>query len=117
MPTPAAVERLVTTRSGAESWVLLYRVAMVAALTSAVCIPVQVTVFLLRPPPLEGTTVDWFTLLREHRFAALIDLDLLLVADNVLLIPILLALGVALRSADRSARLLTVAQGMTSALL
>src|SRR5690349_24419926 len=89
----------------------LHRVAAFAALLSAVLIPVQVAVFLVWPPPLDGTAVDWFTLLREHRLAGLVDLDLLLVVDNVLLIPILLALYVALRRAYPSLMLLAVSLG------
>jgi hypothetical protein len=89
----------------------LYRVAAAAALLSAVFIPVQIVVFLAWPPPLDGTATDWFTLLREHRLAGLVDLDLLLVADNLLLIPILLALYAALRRAYPSVTLLAVALG------
>lgn len=98
-------------------WHPLYRIAAVAALISAVFIPIQVTVFLIWPPPLDGTTADWFTLLREHRVAGLIDLDLLLTADNVLLIPILLALYFALRSTDQSIVLLAVALGLVGVVL
>jgi len=92
-------------------WTALYRVAAAAALLSALFIPVQIVIFLAWPPPLDGTAADWFTLLREHRLAGLIGLDLLLVADNVLLIPVLLALYVALRRAYPSVMLLAVALG------
>ena len=117
MPTSADQERLAGRIDPGEHWSVLLRVAAVAALLSAVCIPVQVAVFLAWPPPLDGTTVDWFTLLREQRLAGLVDLDLLLVVDNVLLIPVLLALAVALRSTSRSVVLLAVALGMTSVLM
>ncbi|WP_432833632.1 hypothetical protein [Dactylosporangium sp. CA-092794] len=95
-------------------WNWLHRVAAVAALLSAVFIPIQIAVFLAWPPPLDGTAVDWFRLLREHRLAGLIDLDLLLVADNVLLMPILLALYLALRRAYPSVMLLAVTLGFAS---
>jgi hypothetical protein len=94
-----------------ERWTALYRTGAVAALMSAVVIPVQVAVFLVWPPPVDGTVVDWFTLLREHRLAGLVDLDLLLVVDNVLLIPILLALGVALWRASPSTVVIATALG------
>jgi hypothetical protein len=97
---------------GDPRWRALYRTAAVASLISAVLIPIQVGVFLAWPPPLDGTTLDWFTLLREHRLAGLIDLDLLLVADNMLLIPILLALYVALRPAYPSIMILAVTLGL-----
>lgn len=90
-------------------WTALYRVGATAALISALFIPIQVAVFVVWPPPLNGTTVDWFTLLRNHRLAGLLDLDLLLVADNVLLIPILLALYVVLRRVHESVMLLATA--------
>jgi hypothetical protein len=95
-------------------WNALHRVAAAAALLSALFIPVQIAVFVAWPPPLGGTAADWFALLREHRLAGLIDLDLLLVADNVLLMPILLALYVALRRAYPSVMLLAVAMGFAS---
>lgn len=87
----------------------LYRIAAAAALASAIFIPVQVAVFLVWPPPLDGTAQDWFTLLRDNRLAGLADLDLLLVADNVLLIPVMLALFIALRHVNPS--LTTIAAG------
>ncbi len=79
-----------------ERWKLLYRTGAAAALISAVIIPIQFSVFLVWPPSIDGTVADWFTLLQDHPLAALVDLDLLLVADNLLLIPILLALYIAL---------------------
>ena len=98
-------------------WNPLLRIAAAAALMSAVFIPIQIAVFLLWPPPLDGTAADWFGLLQDNRLAGLIDLDLLLVADNVLLIPILLALFLALRRARESMMLIASALGFTSAVM
>jgi hypothetical protein len=98
-------------------WATLYRVGAVAALVSALFIPIQIAVFLVWPPPLHGTAVNWFTLLRSHRLAGLVDLDLLLVADNVLLIPILLALYVVLRRAHEPVMTIAVALGFLSVLM
>jgi len=100
-----------------SSWRLLCRVAGIAALVSAAFIPVQIAVFLAVPPPLSGTSTDWFALLRAHPVLGLVDLDLLLVADNVLLVPLLLALYVVLRRAHESATLLGAAAGLVGALL
>jgi hypothetical protein len=77
-------------------WQPLYLAGAGAALVSAVLLPVQVAVFLIWPPPLDGTAADWFDLLAERRLVGLVDLDLLLVAANVLLIPLLLAFAVLL---------------------
>ena len=93
-------------------WKVLYRTGAAAVLISAVFIAIQVAVFLVWPPPIRGTVADWFTLLHDHRLAGLVDLDLLLVADNVLLIPILLALYVALRRAYPSVVLIAAALGL-----
>src|SRR5262249_44254434 len=98
-------------------WRLLYRTATAAALISAVFIPIQVAVFLIWPPPIDGTAADWFTLLRDHRLAGLIDLALLLIADNVLLIPILLALYVALRRASASIVTIAAALGFVGVMM
>jgi hypothetical protein len=87
------------------------------AAVSAALIPVQVAVFLAWPPPLDGTAADWFALLRAHRLAGLIDLDLLLVADNVLLVPMLIAFYLLLHRTRPSAMLLAAAAGATSVLL
>ncbi|HEX2498031.1 MAG TPA: hypothetical protein VHO00_04475, partial [Actinomycetes bacterium] len=76
---------------------MLYRVGAVAALSTAVLIPVQVAVFLSWPPPLDSTAADWFDLFRDNKLVGLVDLDLLLVVDNVLLVPLLLAIYVVLR--------------------
>ena len=74
-------------------------------------IPIQVLVFIVWPPPLEGTAVDWFALFQDNRLVGLLDLDLLLVADNVLLVPILLALYVLLRRDSESLMAMATAFG------
>jgi len=114
MHTPIAHDDLTVNLAATPAdrpWTMLYRVGAAAALFSALFIPIQIVVFLLWPPPLHGTAVDWFTLLHNHRLAGLVDLDLLLVADNVLLIPILLALYVVLRRSYESAMGIAVALG------
>jgi hypothetical protein len=99
----------------ARRWALLCRVGAATALASAVLIPIQVAVFMVWPPPLDGTAADWFALLHRNRLAGLVDLDLLLAVDNVLLVPVLLALYVALRKAHESAMTLALALGLVGA--
>lgn len=89
----------------------------IAALVTAVLIPVQIAVFLAVPPPLSGTANAWFRLLHAHPVLGLVDLDLLLVVDNVLLLPLFLALYLALRRSYPSAMLIAAAAGLTGALL
>jgi hypothetical protein len=105
------------TETTASRWNWLYKVGGAAALISAIFIPIQVIVFLTWPPPLEGTISDWFALFQQNRLVGLIDLDLLLVADNVLLIPILLALYIVLRRASESVMALATAFGLVALVL
>lgn len=91
------------------AWKLLYRVGAAAALLTAVLIPLQVLAFIRWPPPLDGTALDWFQLFASNRLAGLLAMDLLLMADYVLLIPIVLALYVALRRASQALMALGVA--------
>jgi hypothetical protein len=100
-----------------SNWKTLYKVAAIAALISAVFVPIQVAVFIAYPPPLAGTSGDWFMLFQNNRLVGLVDLDLLLVADNVLLIPIFLALYVALRRASESVMATATALGLVGVVL
>ena len=77
------------------AWKSLYRVAGVAALITVLLIPVQAIVFIAWPPP--STVIDHFTLFQSNKLLGLLSLDLLYLVDNALLIPIFLALYVALR--------------------
>ena len=83
-------------------WKPLYRVGGVAALITAVLIPLQIIVFIVWPPPLEGPASEWFTLFQDNWLLGLLGLDLLLIFDYVLLVPIVLALYVALRRTNAS---------------
>jgi hypothetical protein len=39
-------------------------------------IPLQIVVFVAWPPPLEGSTSEWFTLFHENWLLGLLSLDL-----------------------------------------
>lgn len=103
------IKQITNTETADSQWRWLYRIAGTAALISAVFIPIQIAVFVANPPPLQGTAADWFALLQNNRLTGLVDLDLLLVADNVLLIPIILALYVTFRRASESVMATSVA--------
>jgi hypothetical protein len=81
---------------------LLYRAGGAAALITAVLIPLQIIVFIAWPPPLESPAIDWFRLFQDNWLLGLLSLDLLLLVDYILLLPIVLALYVALRQASES---------------
>jgi hypothetical protein len=101
-------DRVLVTPQPTPSWRTLYRAAGVAALTTAVLVPIQLAVFMAYPFP--ETVTGWFRLLQDNPLAGLVDLDLLLVVDNVLLVVIALALYVALRPTSPSVT--TMATGL-----
>jgi len=93
-------------------WNWLYKVAGMAALITAVLIVVQMIVFILWPPP--NTAIDSFSLFQDNALLGFLALDLLYVIDNILLIPILLALYVALRKTNESFMLIGAALGFVA---
>jgi hypothetical protein len=99
------------------AWKSLYTIAGAAALITAVFMPIQALVFIVWPPPLAGTARDWFALFQSNWLIGLIDLDLLLVADQVLLIPIMLALYVALKRTSESIMAIATALGFVGIVL
>jgi hypothetical protein len=100
----------VTSRAKTDTnWKPLYRVGGAAALITAVLIPAQIIVFVAWPPPLKGTASEWFRLFQENWLHGLLSLDLLLLVDYVLLVPIVLALYVALRGASEPLRAVATA--------
>ncbi len=97
------------------SWNWLYKIGGAAALLSVVFFPIQIAVFMISPPP--DTVIGWFRLFQENKLIGLLDLDLLLIADQVLAILILLALYAALRRADESFMAIGVTLGLVAAVL
>jgi len=96
-------------------WCSLYRIGASAALALALFAPVQVAVYVLKPPP--ATVTGWCAFLATDRVSALIDLDLLLVVDQVLTILMFLAFYQALPRARAAWSLVAVALGLLSAIL
>ena len=90
-------------------WNWLYKMAGMAALITAVLIVAQMIIFILWPPPTNA--IDYFSLFQDHVFLGFLALDLLYVIDNLLLIPILLALYVALRKTNESFMVIGTALG------
>lgn len=94
-------------------WNRLYQLGGLAALLTAVFIPLQVIIFIAWPPP--TTAQGYFTLFSSNPLVALLDLDLLLVVDQVLGIVILVALYVALRRTNEALMIVALALGLVVA--
>ena len=112
-----AIERIAHIGSENLRWNWLYKIAAAAALISALLIPIQILVFIIWPPPLQGSAADWFALFQKNQLVGLVDLDLLLVVDNVLLIPIFLALYILLRRTSESTMVVATALGFTGIMM
>ncbi len=78
----------------------LYKLGGAAALITAVIMPVQIIIYISFPPP--STVIGFFTLFQDNSLLGLLALDLLIIVDQILLIPIILALYAALRRANES---------------
>jgi hypothetical protein len=98
------------------AWRDLYRIAGWAALLTAIFIPIQIAVFMIWPPPPFEPTVDnalrWIEFFNANPLLALLDLDLLIIVDVVLGVPVTLALYASLRRADHALALVGAAFGL-----
>jgi len=101
--------------SHASDWNWLYRIGGYAALLMFVLIPIQIVIFIAWAPP--QTVQQYFTLFQHNRLLGLLDLDLLLIVDNLLAIPLNLAFFVALRRKNASFVLIATALGLLSIIL
>lgn len=91
----------------------LYRVAGAGAILTALLIPLQVVAFIVWPLP-EGGAADWFAVFRENPVRGLVSYDVLILFEEVLLIPILLALFVLLERGARSTMAVAAAMWLVS---
>ena len=103
------LKQVTDTNTTDSRWHWLYKVAGMSALVTAVLIVVQMIVFIIWPPP--STAIDYFKLFQDNALLGFLALDLLYVIDNVLLIPIFLALYVALRKTNESFMVIGAALG------
>lgn len=103
---------ILRSRAGEAEWATLYRIAAAAVLVQMVLIPVQMVVFGLWPPPVGAPVTNWFTLFQRSRLLGLLSLDLLLLVDQVLLLPLFVGLSMGLRTESPSLALLAVVFGL-----
>lgn len=96
-------------------WRSLYLMGSAGAVLAVLCIALAVVVFIAWPIP---TTVEaWFARYHQNGFIGLLDLDLLLVTSYVAMIPLYLALYVALRRVSPSLMALALACDLLGAAL
>ncbi len=93
-------------------WKGLYKTAAISALIVVIMIPLQSVVYFVSPPP--DTVLGWFALFQKSKFLGLLGLDLLLTLDNLLMIPLYLALYVSLRKKNESLMLTATVVGLIS---
>ena len=95
-----------------STWAPLYRTGAAAALIILALMPVQLVIWVAWPPP---TTVEgFFDLFQRNWLLGLLGLDLLYMPTNALMLPLLLALCVALRRASPSAAVVALTLGLVS---
>jgi hypothetical protein len=104
---------LTSAASSAAKWRLLFAVAGVGALLTAVLIPLQIVAFIVWPLP-EGGVLHWFELFQENPLIGLISFDLAMLLEEILLVPIVLALYVVLHRASESLMLMAAAAWLIS---
>ncbi len=101
--------------TNATSSVPLFRLAAVTAVVVVCLIPAQATVFLLSPPP--QTVAGYFDLFQRNPVLGLVDLDLLLIVDYLVMIPLYLALYVLVSRRSATLALLGLVLGLFSLVL
>jgi hypothetical protein len=111
----SATERTVSRPATGQSWVPLFRLAAVTAVAVVCLIPLQAVVFLVSPPP--QSVAGYFDLFQRNPFLGLVDLDLLLIADYLAMIPLYLSLYVLVKRRSNTLALLGLVLGLFSLVL
>jgi len=65
-------------------------------------IPITIIAYIAWPPPFEGTVIDWFKLFQDNSLMGLVGFDFLYLLTNIIMIPVILALYIALRRTSPS---------------
>jgi hypothetical protein len=98
-------------------WRGVLATAAAGAILTAICVPLQVALFVAAPPPASHSVAAWFDLFNESPFIGLLSLDLLMMVEQVLAVPIILALFLLVHRAAPSATLLGAAAWLLGAIL
>ena len=103
--------------AGDAAWRGLYATAAVGALLTAALFPFQMLLYIGWPPPAHGTAADWFAFFQANPLHGLLSLDLVMMAEQVLVIPIVLALYRLLHRSGESTMALALAGWLAGATL
>lgn len=87
-------------------WRGLFLAGAIGAALTAACIPLQVLLFIAWPPPASRDVTDWFLLFNEYPVRGILSMDLVMMVEQVLLVPVAISLWVLLR--QRNASLMTL---------
>jgi hypothetical protein len=98
-------------------WRGLFAAAAVGAILTALCVPLQVIVFIAFPPPTGQSPAAWLDLFATNPVLGLVSLDFLMMVEQVLMIPVVLALWLLVHRASESAALLGAAVWLGGGLL
>jgi hypothetical protein len=103
----------------AADWTWFYRAGGLAAVISALLIPVAILAHVLWPPPpwAPGAAGEWFAYIQANRLAGLLNLDLAMAIGLVLSVPLSLALYVALRQTSPAAMAIATATALLGTVL
>lgn len=96
-----------------EGWRLLFRVGAICAFVVVVLVPIQVVFYFVWPPVFDAPAL--FETFEQNWFRGLESLDIFMLLDSVISVPIYLAIGVALWPAERSLVLLAVVAAIAAA--
>ncbi len=102
--------------AGQDRWTGLFRVAGLCAVATGILIPLQIVAFILWPLP-EGGVAEWFELFADNALVGLISFDLVMLLEEVMLVPIILALYVLLRQRGQSLALIATGLWLLSVAL
>ena len=98
-------------------WRGVFAAAAAGAILTAICVPLQVALFIAVPPPASHSVGAWFDLFNKSPVIGLLSLDLLMMVEQVLAVPIILALFLLVARAAPSATLLGAAAWLMGAIL
>ncbi len=96
------MKQLTEVDSSRSNWKGLYLIGGAAAVIMVVITLAQFVVFMVAPPPLEGSALDWFALFQKNAFLGLLGFESLLVIYALLSVLVTVALFVALKPASQS---------------